>query len=429
MFSRSAPKSVVPRKVSPAVSEPASSSSARPAVAVSGNPRQIAHQASSPRQVAQASVAAVGQVRQLASLPGKISSRGYWVAKKTHTVHTGGREWRYWNQGTGATVRKSGWYGRDRNGGWDEASTPLISDAPLNTSEAGVELISRLDQPFALIAAEPGTSLAYEVDDSFADIGAGEGRARSSRDRGIMTPMPSKLQLERFSELAAWCQNIDELISLFENNETDVTTWRNRLAALSGAQIALGLVGAGLMISAIVATGGLAAIPMTAAGIAIAVSSGAAGVGIGAARAVADRGLANARQEGGVQHGRAVLGGKELAKGSGAIGAKEGLTRGLMATTEVGSQAIGAVAGGGGAAISVVTGSMGLYKAAKVDVGAIWEQVDWQKALKNVTDAEAFLDRHSSGFNPGMLILVKKRLKDTGEKISNISRNKNPRWS
>ncbi len=423
MFSRSASKSVVPRKNTPAVSGPASSSSARPAV--SGNPRQIA-QASSPRQVAQSSVAVVGPVRQLASLPGKISSQGYWVAKK---IRTGGREWRYWNPGTGAHVRKAGWYGRDSNGGWDELTNRIMSDAPLNTSEAGVELISRLDQPFALIVAPPSTPLAYEVDESFVDISLGEGRARSSRDRGIMTPMPSKLQLERFSELAVWCQNIDELISLFKNNESDVTTWRNRLVALSGAQIALGLVGAGLMIAAIVATGGLAAIPMTAVGIAIAVSSGAVGVGIGAARAVADRGLANAQQEGGVQHGRAFLGGTELAKGVGAIGAKEGITRGLIATTEVGSQAIGAAAGGGGAAISVVTGSLGLYKAAKVDVGAIWEQVDWQKALKNVTDAEAFLDRHSSGFNPHMLVLVKKKLKDTGEKISNISRNKNPRWS
>ena len=427
MFSRSAPKSVVPRKVTPAVSGPAASSGTRPAV--SGNPRQIA-QASSPRQVAPSSVAVNGPVRQLASLPGKISSRGYWTAKKTHQVHTGGREWRYWTQGTGADARQSGWYGRDRNGGWDDVSTPLISAAPLNTSEAGVELISRLDKPFAPITSTPSTPLAHEVDDTFGPIELVEGRARSSRDRGIMTPMPSSLQLERFSEIATWCQNVDELISLFENNETDVTTWRNRLAALSGAQIALGLVGAGLMISAIVATGGLAAIPMTAAGIAIAVSSGAAGVGVGAARAVAERGLANARQEGGRQHGRAALGGKELLKGSGAIGAKEGLTRGLMAATHVGAaQALGATAGGGGAALSVVTGSVGLYKAAKVDVGAIWEQVDWQKALKNVTDAEAFLDRHSSGFNPGMLILVKQKLKDTGEKISGISRNKNPRWS
>ncbi|GAB3783599.1 hypothetical protein GCM10028818_41920 [Spirosoma horti] len=231
--------------------------------------------------------------------------------------------------------------------------------------------------------------------------------------------MPESLQLKRFSEIAAWCQDVDELIELFKKNEQDVRKWRKGLGALSGMQIALGLAGGGIIIAGIVATGGLAAIPMAAGGIAFAVSSAAAGVGVGAARAVAERGLENAQHESGVQHGRAAIGGKELLKGGGAIGSKEILTRGAIAASHTGvAEAIGASAGGGGAAISVVTGGLGVYKALKVDVGAIWKQVDWGKALENVANAEAFVARHSRGLNPILLMQIKAKLKGTGENIS-----------
>ncbi|QMW00716.1 hypothetical protein [Spirosoma foliorum] len=385
--------------------------------AVSGNPRQIAQA----RAAAVAAPPRVGAERRVAALPGKVASNGYWAAKKLYQQGDETREMRYWNPGVGGgSTRRAGWYGRDFMGGWTDASTPLISSSALNTSEAGVEILSRFDQPSA-----PVSQLASitEREDHF---GAIEGR---SRGRGV-TSMPASLQIERFGEIASWCQKVDDLIDLFEKNEQDVTKWRNRLGALSGAQIALGMVAGGIIIAGIVATGGLAAIPMAAGAIAIGASSAAVGVGVGAARAVAERGLENARHESGVQHGRAAIAGKELLKGGGAIGAKEGMTRGLMAATQAGAaQAVGAAAGGGGAAISIVTGSLGVYKAAKVDVGAIWEQVKWDQALQNIAEAEAFLDRHSRGFNPGMVIQIKAKLKSTGENIFKVSRSKNPMWS
>lgn len=406
-FSHSAPKYIVSRKditvggsASSGILQPKWSNSPRQVVQ-SKKAAAITH---SPRQVAQSKNAA-----QLLRSPGqhKPVLQAYWAAKKRHT---NGKELRYWNQGTedAGRTRRQGWYSRDFFGGWGE-SAAFVSDGPLDLNATGVEALSRIAP---VSTPSNHISVVEERTDFFA---VGAGRERSGRStRG----MPQHLQVERFSEIVSWCQNVDNLIDLFEKNETDVTMWRNRLGALSGAQIALGLVGSGLIIAGIVATGGLAAIPMAAGGIAIAASSAAAGVGVGAARSVAERGLANAQREGGVQHGRAVVGGSELAKGAGAIGAKEGMTRGLMAATEVGAaQAVGAAAGGGGAAISVVKGGMGLYKAVKVDVGAIWAQVDWTKAQQNIADAERFLDRHSGGFNATMVAQVKQKLNGTREKI------------
>lgn len=385
--------------------------------AVSGRPQQIAHA----RAATVAAAPRVAPERRVAEMPGKSVSNGYWAARKLYKEKEGTIEIRYWNPGVGGgSTRRAGWYGRDFMGGWSDDSTPLISSSALNPSEAGVEIISRFDQPSESVSQLASVT---ERDDHFAET---PGRTRG---RGVFH-MPESLQLERFSEIAAWCQKVDDLIDLFEENEQDVTKWRNRLGALSGAQIALGMVAGGIMIAGIVATGGLAAIPMAAGAIAIGASSAAVGVGVGAARAVAERGLENARVEGGRQHGRAAIAGKELLKGGGAIVAKEGVTRGLVAVTQAGAaSAVGAVAGGGGAAISIVTGGLGVYKATQVNVGAIWEQVKWDQALQNVADAEAFLDRHSRGFNPGMVLQIKAKLKATGDTILKVSRSKDPKWS
>ncbi|GAB3786429.1 hypothetical protein GCM10028818_49820 [Spirosoma horti] len=228
------------------------------------------------------------------------------------------------------------------------------------------------------------------------------------------------------NKLVAWCEKVDELIELYDTNEKDVTKWRNRLAALSAAQIALGLVGGGLIIAGIIATGGLAAIPMAAGAIAIAASSAAAGVAVGAARSVAEVGLENA-QRGGEQHGKAVVGGTELLKGAGGVGAKEGLTRGLVAATQAGAaSAVGAAAGGGGVAISLVKGGMGAHKAYKVDVGAMRNEIHWNKALANLASAEKFLAKNSTGLDPLLLVMIEQKIKDTQAKISKIAQE---RWS
>lgn len=342
-------------------------------------------------------------------------TNGFWAAKKRLP---NGREIRYWQgEKNGRNTRAAGWYGQDFAGGWADASTPFLSDAPLNENEAGVELMSRTAEPFA-----PVNKLAF-VEETWDFTATMAGRERS---RGSIRSMPRELQVERFGELVTYCQNVDNLIELFNANEKDVTKWRNALAALSGAQIALGIVGGGLIIAGIVATGGLAAIPMAAGAIAISATSAVAGVAVGAARSVAEVGLENAQREGGVQHGRAVVGGTELAKGIGGVGAKEGLTRGLVAATHAGAASVvGAGAGGGGVAISLVKGGMGAHKAYKVNVGAIWSQVDWTQAIQNLTEAETFLKRHSKGFDAGMLIMIKAKLEATKANVAEVMQQ---RW-
>ncbi|MCX6219089.1 hypothetical protein [Spirosoma sp.] len=348
----------------------------------------------------------------LPPMPGKAPLQAYWAAKKSFGD---GRELRYWQPVAedGKGYRREGWYTRAYDGSWGDSSQfvnsdPLVFDAP------GVKRLSRLAYPSA---AENKLTVVEERKDF-----AVEGRARSGR---ALRGMPADMQRQRFGEIAAWCIAVDGLIGLFERNEKDVAKWRNRLAALSGAQIALGLVAGGILISGIVLTGGLAAIPMAAGAIAIGVSSAAAGVGVGAARAVAEHGLSNAQQEHGRQSGKAVVGGLEIAKGGGAVGAKEGLTRGLMIAAEAGAaEAVGATAGGGGAVLSVVKGGMGAHKAYKVNVHEIYNQVNWGELLSTVERLKKLVDRNSAGFDGVMTAQVKMKLEKTGEKISNIAKTK-----
>ncbi|WP_461072326.1 hypothetical protein [Spirosoma horti] len=346
------------------------------------------------------------------------SSDGYWAAKKLYRrkeSHHHVKEIRYWK---GGGSRRQGWYGVGITGSWDDDSAPFVSNEPLNESEAGVELLSRVEM------SSSGSRLVTEVDTEtqWDEIHT---RARSAHSRGNIS-MPSEMRMDFCNKLVAWCEKVDELIELYDTNEKDVTKWRNRLAALSAAQIALGLVGGGLIIAGIIATGGLAAIPMAAGAIAIAASSAAAGVAVGAARSVAEVGLENA-QRGGEQHGKAVVGGTELLKGAGGVGAKEGLTRGLVAATQAGAaSAVGAAAGGGGVAISLVKGGMGAHKAYKVDVGAMRNEIHWNKALANLASAEKFLAKNSTGLDPLLLVMIEQKIKDTQAKISKIAQE---RWS
>lgn len=340
-------------------------------------------------------------------------SDGYWAAKK---VFSDGRERRYWK---GGGTRTQGWYGIGITGSWDDdtAPAPYLGDGPLNEHEAGVELMSRVE------TTSSGSRLAVvqETEESWEEVHT---RARTKRRPPVRISMPAEMSMDVCTKLLDWCEKVDELIKLYDANEKDVAKWRNTLAALSGAQIALGLIGGGLMIAGIVATGGLAAIPMTAGAIAIAATSAAAGVGVGAARSVAEVGLENA-QRGEGQHGKAVVGGTELLKGAGGVGGKEVLTRGLAAATQAGAaSAVGAAAGGGGVAISLVKGGMGVHKAYKVDVGSMRNEIHWNKALKNLDSAEKFVAKNTTRLDPGFVILLKLKIQDTKAKVAQIAQTR-----
>ena len=337
-------------------------------------------------------------------------SDGYWAAKK---VFSNGQEKRYWR---GGGVRSQGWYGVGRTGSWDDGTASYFGNGPLNESEAGVEVLSRAD----MSSSGNRLVIVQETEESWEEVHT---RARTTRASGPIS-MPFEVRMDICHKLVSWCNKIDELLELYSTNEKDVTKWRNRLAALSGAQIALGLVGGGLIIAGIIATGGLAAIPMAAGAIAIAATSAAAGVAVGAARSVAEVGLENAQQGGG-QHGKLVVGGTELLKGAGGVGAKEVLTRGLVAATQVGAaSAVGAAAGGGGVAISLAKGGMGAHKAYKVDVGAMRNQIHWNKALQNLASAEKFLEKNSTGLDPSMLTHVKQKLAGTKVKVAKMAQTR-----
>ncbi|AKD56214.1 hypothetical protein [Spirosoma radiotolerans] len=338
-------------------------------------------------------------------------SNGYWAAKKTLSD---GREARYWQgEKNGRNTRAAGWYVRGISGGWED-STTRISSGPLNTSEPGVVQLPRIASLFT-----PNHELRV-IDDTWDFTAQLTGRERSQQ---AVRGRPHQLQTDNFNKVGAWCDSIDALMELFEQNEQDVKKWRNGMATLSGLQIGLGILGGGLIVAGIVASGGLAAIPMAAGAIAIGVSSAATGVAVGAARSVTEVGLANAQREGGVQSGRAAVGGGELLKGSGAVGAKEGITRTLVEVSHAGAaSAVGAVAGGGGAAISIVKGGMGAYKAYKVDVGAIWAQVEWDKVQQNIADAETFVEKNKKGFDPEKLAALKQKLEDTNSRVAKVRR-------
>lgn len=338
-------------------------------------------------------------------------SQGYWAAKKRLPD---GREARYWEgKKNGRNTRAAGWYVRGFSGGWQD-STTRISDDPLSAGETGVELLPRVVSPFA-----PDHTLGVIEDASDFSVGVA-GRERSGREQ-ILKSMPHELVSTHLDQIAAWCEGVDALIEMFERNEQDVNLWRKRVAKLSVAQITLGVAGLVAAGTVIGLTGGLAAIPMAAGAIAIGVSSATAGVAVGAARAVADVGLENAQREGGVQQGRALRGAKEAAKGAAIVGVKEGVVRGLAsAAPMVAAQGVSTGAAGGGAVFSIVSGSLGVHKARKLDVGAIFNSVAWDQIQENISSMRAFTKRYAQGFDSVKLGAVKSKLHNTNNKVHHI---------
>jgi hypothetical protein len=251
------------------------------------------------------------------------------------------------------------------------------------------------------------------------------GRERSGREQ-ILKSMPDELVSTHLDQIAAWCEGLDALIEMFEQNEQDVNKWRKIMGGLSAAQIALGVAGLVAAGTVIGLTGGLAAIPMAAGAIAIGVSSAATGVAVGAARAVADVGLENAQREGGLQQGRLKSGMKEAAKGAAIIGVKEGVVRGLAsAAPMVAAQGVSTGAAGGGAAFSIISGSLGVHKARKIDTGAIFDSVPWDQMRDNIIAIRTFISKHGKGFDPVRLGAVKSTISRTEVKVYRIMDKRN----
>lgn len=344
----------------------------------------------------------------------KAMAKGYWAAKKTLPD---GREARYWkgkeNKVGEKGIRDSGWYVRGYSGGWQD-STTKISDDPLSAGETGVELLPRTVSPFA-----PGHNLGIIEDASDFTTGIA-GRERSGRLQ-VLTSMPDDLVATHLDQIAAWCESIDALIEMFEKNEQDVTKWRNRMGALSASQIVLGVAGLVAAGTVIGLTGGLAAIPMAAGAIAISVASASAGVAVGTAKTVAEVSLKNAQQEGGVQQGRASAGLKDTTRGVVGVGTKEILVRTLPETAPmIAAQGVSTGATGAGAAFSIVSGSLGVHKARKVDVGAIFNSVSWDLIQQDIIEVRAFVSKHAKDFDPVRLGAVKSKISSTKTKVNQI---------